>query len=103
MADVPDTWGEEHARFVREQWGGCGALSPDGKNLCAKKADHPGLHGWDDADTLAKVAYNAYGDARGWRVFNGGPMPIWEDQEADLQAAWRAAAQGVASFLLTEK
>lgn len=48
---------------------------------------------------LAKVAYNAYGDSRNWVVFNGDPMPSWEDQRPELQDAWRAAAAAVHTAL----
>lgn len=43
-----------------------------------------------------RVGYDAYGDARGWRVFNGGPMPTWEQQTEktpDIATAWVAAGQ----------
>jgi len=48
---------------------------------------------------LAEVAYNAYGENRGWVVFSGDPMPKWEDQSPELQAAWRAAAEAVADHV----
>lgn len=46
---------------------------------------------------LGKVAYDAYGKARGWVVFNGDPMPAWEEQSPELREAWDAAAQAVAA------
>lgn len=48
---------------------------------------------------LAEVAYNAYGDNRGWVTFNGDPMPRWEDQTPELREAWNAAAQAVAEVI----
>jgi hypothetical protein len=45
---------------------------------------------------LARIAYDAYGESRGWVVFNGDPMPRWEDQSPELKQAWDAAAQAVA-------
>jgi hypothetical protein len=44
---------------------------------------------------LGKIAYDAYGDSRGWTVFNGAPMPTWEAQSQELRDAWNAAAQAV--------
>lgn len=50
-----------------------------------------------ETEHLARTAYGAYGAARGWVTFNGDPMPVWEEQEPDLQEAWRAAATAVAA------
>ena len=47
-------------------------------------------------EQLGKLAYNAYGKARDWKVVGGGPMPRWYDQAAELKAAWIAAAAAVA-------
>jgi hypothetical protein len=49
---------------------------------------------------LAEVAYNAYGEYRGWVVFTGDPMPRWEDQQLDLKEAWRAAVHAVEAVLV---
>jgi len=48
---------------------------------------------------LGEIAYNAYGDNRGWVVFSGAPMPTWEEQSPELREAWDAAAQAVAAAL----
>lgn len=48
---------------------------------------------------LGKIAYEAYGDNRGWVVVGGGSMPAWDDQTPELRAAWDAAAQAVARAL----
>ena len=45
---------------------------------------------------LGKIAYDAYGKHRGWVVFDGSPMPSWEEQSPELCAAWTAAASAVA-------
>lgn len=45
---------------------------------------------------LAQIAYEAYGNARGWVVFDGSPMPQWDEQSPELKEAWDAAAQAVA-------
>lgn len=44
---------------------------------------------------LGQVAYEAYGDSRGWRVFSGDQMPSWDEQVPELREAWEAAAQAV--------
>lgn len=49
---------------------------------------------------LGKVAYDAYGEARGWKVVGGAPMPTWEEQSQELRDAWSAAAQAVAAVLV---
>ena len=49
---------------------------------------------------LGKIAYNAYGDNRGWVTFNGDAMPTWEEQTPELREAWDAAAQAVAAELI---
>lgn len=46
-------------------------------------------------DQLGRIAYNAYGDERGWLTFNREPMPTWEEQSRDLKAAWIAAVNAV--------
>lgn len=46
-------------------------------------------------EDLGEIAYDAYGDSRGWVVFSGAPMPKWEDQSPELRAAWSAAAEAV--------
>ena len=50
---------------------------------------------------LGEVAYNAYGDARGWVVVGGGPMPRWDEQSPELRDAWDAAAQAVVNAIDT--
>jgi hypothetical protein len=48
---------------------------------------------------LGKVAYDAYGESRGWKVYNGDAMPTWDEQSPELREAWDAAAQAVAAVL----
>lgn len=50
-------------------------------------------------ESLGKIAYEAYGEARGWTTFAGEPMLSWGLQTDDLRAAWEAAAQAVAAAL----
>lgn len=49
---------------------------------------------------LAEVAYNAYGESRGWVTFNGDSMPLYGEQSLEIQEAWNAAAQAVAAVVL---
>lgn len=51
-----------------------------------------------EGDSLGRVAYEAYGDARGWVVFNGAPMPTWNEQSIDLREAWEMAGLAVAGL-----
>lgn len=44
---------------------------------------------------LGMIAYNAYGESRGWVVFNGDSMPTWDEQSPELREAWNAAAEAV--------
>jgi hypothetical protein len=50
----------------------------------------------DDEKTLGQIAYEAYGDAREWKVFGGGAMPPWDAQDSDIAAAWERAAEAAA-------
>lgn len=49
----------------------------------------------------AKVAYDAYCEARGWVSVRGDALPQFEAQSPDLQAAWGAAARAVVERFLT--
>lgn len=40
---------------------------------------------------LGRVAYQAYGDARQWKAFNGDRMPAWDQLHEDMQTAWAVA------------
>jgi hypothetical protein len=50
--------------------------------------------------SLGQVAYEAYGEQRAWKVFDGTPMPGWVDQTPELRQAWEAAASAVAAAAL---
>jgi hypothetical protein len=55
-----------------------------------------GFH--DDTEiSLAQIAYEAYGENRNWKTYDDKPMPKWEDLKPEIQDAWAAAAQAVAS------
>jgi len=49
-------------------------------------------------ESLGKVAYEAYGEHRGWSTFNGDVMPQWDEQTPELREAWEVAAQAVANL-----
>jgi hypothetical protein len=44
---------------------------------------------------LAKVGYDAYGDAAGWENHIGKPMPKWEDLPEAIRAYWEVAAEAI--------
>lgn len=52
---------------------------------------------------LGKVAYDAYGDSRGWKVVGGGTMPQWDEQSPELREAWQAAADAVAAVMTSDE
>lgn len=46
----------------------------------------------------AQWAYDAYGDSRHWRAYNGESIPQWDQLPEGLQQAWRTAADAVLSW-----
>lgn len=46
-------------------------------------------------DELARVAYDAYGEATGYRNYQGKPMPSFDDLGGTIQHAWHEAAAAV--------
>ena len=32
--------------------------------------------------TIGQIGFDAYGDAAGWKTFDGRPMPTWEELKA---------------------
>lgn len=44
---------------------------------------------------LARAAYQAYGDERGWKTWDDRDMPEWLDLTQEIQLAWSAAARAV--------
>jgi hypothetical protein len=49
--------------------------------------------------TLGKIAYEAYCKARDWKSVKGEPLPHFEAQSPELQAAWCHAADAVSDFI----
>lgn len=52
---------------------------------------------------LAEIAYNAYGENRNWKTFDGRDMPAWNDISDVIQIAWIAAAIAVRQALLADE
>lgn len=53
--------------------------------------------------TLAEAAYEAYGEAVGWKNFRGDAMPEWHELPEVIQDAWsEAAAASVKHWTETE-
>ncbi len=52
-------------------------------------------------ERYAKILYNAYGDESGWKNYNGGRMPTWEElpKEPDIRGRWNAAAKALVGEL----
>ncbi|MFG1846786.1 hypothetical protein [Micromonospora carbonacea] len=48
-----------------------------------------------DSVELAQVAYQAYGEAVGFKNYRGDPMPVWDDLGDTIQQAWTGAAEAV--------
>lgn len=53
-----------------------------------------------DQTELAKLAYDAYGEATDHKNYQGLPMPTWDDLGDAIQGAWIAAAQAVQDDLI---
>lgn len=47
-------------------------------------------------EQLGQAAFNAYGDAVGWKTHNGADMPTWDAVGERIREAWRRAAEVVA-------
>ena len=47
----------------------------------------------DNIDTMAitRDAYQAYGDSRDWKAYNGEPMPTFDALPDGIRDAWRAS------------
>jgi hypothetical protein len=52
--------------------------------------------------TPGRVAFEAYGKARGWRAAAGGRIPPWRDIDLRTRRAWEAAAAAVALAVVDE-
>lgn len=48
-------------------------------------------------EQLGQAAFNAYGDAVGWRTHGGAEMPTWTQVGERIREAWSRAAEVVAS------
>lgn len=46
-------------------------------------------------EQLAEDAYSGYCEHRGWKSFNGEPLPRWSEVKEDIKSGWRAAVAAV--------
>lgn len=53
----------------------------------------------DEQIDLAKLAYQAYGQQRNFKNYQGDQMPEWDELGSGIQDGWIAAAGAVAGFL----
>lgn len=49
--------------------------------------------------TLARVAYEAYGHATGFKNYRGEPMPLYGDLGSTIRDAWEAATCAILAEL----
>ena len=42
---------------------------------------------------IGKIAYDAGAAERGWKSFNGDPLPQWDEVKPEIKVAWAAAAE----------
>lgn len=50
-------------------------------------------------ESLAKQAYDAYGDDAEWKTWDGRPMPTWDDLTTAVRDHWKAAIHSVCSTI----
>jgi hypothetical protein len=67
-----------------------GANAPEARSSTMEK---------HDTLKLAQEGYEAYGDAAGWKTFDGRQMPKWEGVGEVVQARWQAAARRIAKLV----
>ena len=44
---------------------------------------------------LAKIAYDAYRESRGWKSYRLEDLPQWDKCHADIRASWEVAVNAV--------
>ena len=49
---------------------------------------------------LARIGYEAYGDAASWQNYEGKPMPQWDELPIHIREKWGAAARAIALAIL---
>lgn len=45
--------------------------------------------------SYGQTAYEAYGQNRDWKAWDGRPMPTWEDVIPEIKIAWQVASHAV--------
>ena len=53
-------------------------------------------------DNLGKIAYDTYCECRGWKSYNGDPLPQWKDVEVSIKEGWIKSAVAVEHEVLME-
>lgn len=57
----------------------------------------------DETLGLAVIGYQAYGDAAGWKNYQGNPMPTWEELPEAIKSYWSAAALKIAQQTISNR
>lgn len=52
---------------------------------------------------LARIGYEAYGDASEWKDHEGKPMSEWRDLPADVREKWEVAAAAMEKAIRDER
>jgi len=50
-----------------------------------------------------QIGYEAYCKSCGGKAFNGDPLPTWEDLPDVIKRHWRAAAETIRVYVITEE
>lgn len=47
-----------------------------------------------------QIAYEAYGQSRDWRTYDGKPMPQWNELPPEIVTAWEAASNAIVKVVI---
>lgn len=53
----------------------------------------------ENLQELGQIAYEAYGDLRGWKAWDGKPMSTWAEVNEGIKTAWAVSAEAIATKL----
>lgn len=59
-----------------------------------------------NARTPGQIAFDAYGEAAGWKTFDGRPMPRWDEplpHMVETRRRWEVAAEAVISAITAKE
>lgn len=51
---------------------------------------------------IGRAAYEAYCEERGWKAFDGKPLPQWDDVALGIKQAWITAAKAAVQKFFEE-